>query len=127
MNNYRSYDKTTFECIVLARISDQNQEESGLSIPAQMSRITGYTDSLGFNKPIIHTFTEPSTIEHRKKLEVILKYIIESKKNIVFVVDTIDRFQRSFKESVAVEQYRKSGKLELHFLREHLVINKDSK
>lgn len=124
--NYRSYDKTIFECIVLARISDLSQEESGLSIPAQMNRITEYTKGIGFDKPVIHTFTESSTKDQRKKFETILEYIAKTKKNVVFVVDTIDRFQRSFKESVAVEHHRKSGKLELHFLREHLIINKDS-
>lgn len=42
---------------------------------------------------------------------------------IALVADTIDRVQRSFKESVVLEDLRKEGKVEIHFMREGLVIN----
>ena len=125
MNNYRTYDKDT-ECHILARISDKNQEESGLSIPAQLSRITGYTENLGFKKPFIHTFTESSTKADRKKFDLIRQRIEQSKHLMVLIVDTIDRFQRSFKESIIFDEFRKAGKVELHFYREGLVIHKES-
>lgn len=125
MNYYRSYDKN-YECLILARVSDLKQEESGLSIPAQLSRITEYTTKLGFDKPKIFTITESSTKDNRAKFEKIIDYISNSKKTIVLVIDTIDRLQRSFKESVTLEKYWKSGKLELHFYRESLVIHKES-
>jgi hypothetical protein len=38
----------------------------------------------------------------------------------------VDRLQRSFKESVELDDLRKDGKLEIHFIRENLVISKDS-
>ena len=39
------------------------------------------------------------------------------------MADTIDRVQRSFKESVVLEELRKEGKVEIHFMREGLVLN----
>ena len=39
------------------------------------------------------------------------------------MADTIDRVQRSFKESVVLEELRKEGKVEIHFMREGLMLN----
>lgn len=52
--------------------------------------------------------------------------IEQSNEPIALVVDTVDRLQRSFRESVQLDDLRKAGKLEIHFYRENLVINKDS-
>ena len=49
--------------------------------------------------------------------------IRKSKEIIALVADTIDRVQRSFKESVVLEELRKEGKVEIHFMREGLVLN----
>ena len=49
--------------------------------------------------------------------------IRKSKETIALVADTIDRVQRSFKESVVLEELRKEGKAEIHFMREGLVLN----
>lgn len=42
------------------------------------------------------------------------------------IVETVDRLQRSFRESVLLDDFRKNGKLDIHFIRENLVIHKDS-
>ena len=41
-------------------------------------------------------------------------------------METIDRLQRDFKESVELDRYIKSEKLEIHFIRENLILNRDS-
>jgi len=46
--------------------------------------------------------------------------------SIALIVETVDRLQRSFKESVLLDGFRKSGRLEIHFIRENLVVHKDS-
>jgi len=45
---------------------------------------------------------------------------------VALIVETVDRLQRSFKESVLLDEFRKQGKLEIHFIRENLVVHKDS-
>ena len=39
------------------------------------------------------------------------------------VTDTVDRLQRSFRETPLFDELRKEGKLELHFLRENLIVS----
>jgi site-specific DNA recombinase len=48
------------------------------------------------------------------------------RKPIALITETIDRLQRSFKESVILDEFRKSGKLEIHFIRESLILHKNS-
>jgi len=41
-------------------------------------------------------------------------------------VETIDRLQRDYRESVVLDALRKQGKVRLFFFRENLVIDKES-
>lgn len=52
--------------------------------------------------------------------------IKRSKTPVALLADTIDRVQRSFKDSVLLDELRLSGKVVLHFIRENLIINKNS-
>lgn len=45
---------------------------------------------------------------------------------MTLVTDTVDRLQRSFRETPLLDELRKAGKLELHFLREGLIVNQFS-
>lgn len=42
------------------------------------------------------------------------------------IVECVDRLQRSFKESVLIDDFRKQDKVEIHFIRENLVVHRDS-
>lgn len=108
--------------IILARVSDRKQDSN----EAQVERVSDYikTKALTIWKTI--EIQESSTKGDREKFQDVIKTIQESKEPIALVVDTIDRLQRSFKESVQLEEMRKAGKIEIHFYRENLVVNKDS-
>lgn len=69
---------------------------------------------------------ESSTKDTRKEFDKIVGLIEKSKERIALVVDTVDRLQRSYKESVALEKFLKHGQLSLHFLRERLILNENS-
>lgn len=111
--------------ILLARVSSKEQEE-GQSIPAQVRRLREYAEKNRL--AVIHEFQliESSTKETRKKFNKIVAMIEKSKECIALVVDTIDRLQRSFKESVVLLDLLKQGQLSLHFLRERLILNEYS-
>ena len=68
----------------------------------------------------VYKITESSTKDTRKEFEKILEQIRKSRETIALVADTIDRVQRSFKESVVLEDLRREGKVEIHFMREGL-------
>ncbi|MBP6869608.1 recombinase family protein [Candidatus Babeliales bacterium] len=113
------------KAIILARVSNASQEE-GQSIPAQIRRLTEY--ALRKNLIIEHTYqiTESSSITTRKKFNEILAFVRKSKEPFALITDTVDRLQRSFRDTPLLDELRKQGKIELHFLRESLILNKQS-
>jgi site-specific DNA recombinase len=114
------------KAIILARVSTEEQKIEGQSIPAQLARAREYANKKEFKIKSEHQFDESSTKDKRKKFEQVIDEIKKSKEKIALVVETVDRLQRGFKESVQLDDFRKKDKLEIHFIRENLVIHKDS-
>jgi DNA invertase Pin-like site-specific DNA recombinase len=114
------------KAIILARVSTEDQMIEGQSIPAQIARSREYAKRKGFDVISEYQFDESSMKDRRTKFEEVIKQIENSKEKIALIVETVDRLQRSFKESVMLDEYRKKDKLEIHFIRENLVLHKDS-
>ncbi len=110
------------KAIILARVSDDKQDSN----EAQVVRISDYIKRAGLTIWKTFEIKESSTKGDREKFQEVIKIIQEAKEIIALVVDTVDRLQRSFKESVQLEEMRKAGKIEIHFYRENLVVHKDS-
>lgn len=110
------------KALLLARVSSREQEE-GQSIPAQERRLREYAERKGLVIDEVFKITESSTRDSRKEFEKIIEKIRRSKETLALVADTIDRVQRSFKESFLLDDLRKEGKVEIHFIREGLVLN----
>jgi len=111
---------------IMARVSTKEQEEQGKSIAAKINKMKEYSIKNSLMIAEVFQLAESSTRESRDQFQEIVEKIKRAKKTVALVVDTIDRLQRSFKESVILDEYRKEGKLEIHFVRENLVIKKDS-
>lgn len=113
------------KAVILARVSSREQE-MGQSIDAQLENMKKYAQRNGL--PLLKTFqiTESSTRGERKKFTEMLNFVKAQHEKIALVADTIDRIQRSFKESVELDELRKSDKIEIHFIRENLILHKDS-
>jgi DNA invertase Pin-like site-specific DNA recombinase len=90
------------KAIILARVSTKDQED-GQSIPAQVRRLTEYAEKKQLSVLQVFQITESSTKESRKE----------------FV-------QRGFKESILIEKLLREGKMELHVLRDRLVLDQNS-
>lgn len=110
------------KAILNARVSDKKQDSN----EAQMMRILDYCKSKGLTVWKKYEIEESSTQGDRKKFQEVIRDIQQSKEPIALVVDTVDRLQRSFKESVILDELRKLGKLEIHFYRESLILNQKS-
>ena len=97
------------KAIVLARVYSKEQED-GQSIPSQARCLTEYC--LRKDLMIEQTFqiTESSTKETRKQFDSIIVYVCKSKQPIALVTDTVDRLQRSFRETPLLDELRKQGK-----------------
>lgn len=114
------------KAIILARVSTEEQINEGQSIPAQLARAREYAKIKGLTIQNEYQFDESSLKDRRTKFEQVIEEIKKSKEPTALIVETVDRLQRSFKESVLLDDFRKQGKLEIHFIRENLVIHKDS-
>ncbi len=110
------------KAIILARVSDKKQDSN----EAQVVRVSDYVRYKGLNAWKTIEIEESSTKGDREKFQEVIKVIQDSKEIIALVVDTVDRLQRSFKESVQLDELRRVGKIEIHFYRENLVIHRDS-
>jgi site-specific DNA recombinase len=108
---------------VLARVSSKDQEENN-SIPAQERALREYCHHKGLEIIEVVRLVESST-KDRIVFNQIVDQIRMSKEPVCLVVETVDRLQRSFKESIILEELRKQGKLVLHFRRESLILDKE--
>lgn len=114
------------KAIILARVSTEEQMNEGQSIPAQLAKAREYAKKKELPIKSEHQFDESSIKDRRTKFEQVVEEIKKSKEKVALVIDCVDRLQRSFKESVLLDDFRKQGKLEIHFIREGLIIHRDS-
>ena len=111
------------KAIILARVSSKEQEE-GHSIAAQRQRLADYCARKALD--VIRTFEliESSTKGERKEFTAMLQFAQAQGGTVAIVADAVDRFQRSFKESVLIDELIRREQVELHFYRESMVIGK---
>lgn len=112
--------------VIFARVSSEKQEK-GVSIDAQLSTIYSYCNSK--NLSIIKEFiiTESSTKGDRKQYQEMLKFVQSLNHKVAIVVNCVDRLQRSYKDTPVLDDLRKEGRIEVHFLKENLILSKDSR
>jgi site-specific DNA recombinase len=121
-----NYGDIYMAIITTLRVSDPSQEDN-LSIPAQDRRTSDYVKHKGLGE-IDKKFTivETASQKIRRKFDEVIETIERSKEPVILVVDTVDRITRNFRDMIVLDDLRRVGKLELHFLRENLIVNKDS-
>ncbi len=119
--------KHSTKAIILARVSSEEQgSESHFSIPAQLRNLRDYVKKKNLKVIAEHQFNESASKDRRKKFETAIKIVETTDEPIAIVVDLVDRFQRSYRETVRFDELRKDGKVELHFVNNSLVIHRNS-
>lgn len=113
------------KAVILTRVSTKDQEE-GHSLPAQNTRLLGYCKRKGLEVVKSFQIIESSTRGKRKEFMQMIDFCKKQKETICIVADAVDRVQRSFKESVMLDELIRKEKIELHFYRENMVIGKGS-
>ncbi len=114
--------KIPMKAVVLIRVSDKEQEDNH-SLDAQEARLLAYCSQHSLESPKIFRVVESSTRGDRKQFQEVVQYIKAQGEKSALVVEAIDRLQRSFKESVLFDEMRQREEVELHFVKENLVIN----
>lgn len=113
------------KAIIFSRVSSREQEE-GFSIDAQITRMREYADKKGLLVEHEFRIVESSTKQVRKEFNKIITLIKRSREPLALLVETVDRLQRGYRECSVLDDLRKEGKLEIHFYRENLIIQKNS-
>lgn len=113
------------KAVILVRVSSKEQEDNH-SLDAQKEKLDAYCKLKGFDEPKVFRVVESSTQGERKKFNEMIKWINEQGELVYLVVDAVDRLQRSFKETILLTEMMKEKKVELHFLKENLVLNEEA-
>jgi DNA invertase Pin-like site-specific DNA recombinase len=112
--------------IILARVSSAEQSE-GKSLAAQEASAKEYCKRKQMKVEKVFSFVESSTRGERSQFHEMMNYVAQSPHTLAIVADTLDRFQRSYKESLEFEPLLLSGKFELHFVSNNMIINQYSR
>lgn len=112
----------------IARVSTEEQKDANNSLPAQVARVERYCAQKGLPIPKMFEFDESAYSGKRKVFAEIVELIVAEKDTVALCLDKIDRLTRDvFDPNVRrLDELRKEGKLELHFISDNVVLHKDS-
>lgn len=117
--------ETCDEAIIFARVSSEKQEK-GASIDAQKETIYEYCQQKKLKVIKEFTITESTMLGDRKQYHEMLDFVQLRNNKTAIVVNCVDRLQRSDRDNPILDDLRRSGKIEVHFLKENMILTKDS-
>lgn len=106
-----------------ARVSTKDQEREGFSIPAQQQIIQEYAQEQHIE--IVREFIDVETAKTtgRTAFVEMVNYLVENPAIYMILTEKTDRLHRNMKDFATLEDLER----ELHFIKEHTVISKDSR
>ncbi len=114
------------QAIIFARVSTKDQFVNGASIPAQIQKMKEYCEKKNLRVLKIFEIPESSTNGERKLFYEMINYVKAQNHKTAITVYCIDRLQRGYNECATLDQLRLTARIELHFYKEGLVLDKDS-
>ena len=111
--------------VILSRVSSLDQQDN-YSLDAQDYRLQAYWEAKGLEVIGSYKLVESSSRGDRPEFQKVLNFVRKQKQPIAIVCDKVDRLQRSFKFVPLLEEWRKQGKIELHFRSDNAILTKDS-
>ena len=111
--------------VIFCRISSRDQE-LGVSIESQLASTYEYCKRKNLTVIKEYAITESSVRGDRKQFKEMIATVKARKGKVAIVVNCVDRLQRSYKDSPELDTLRRKGKIEVHFIKENLILHKDS-
>ena len=113
------------KAVILARVSTEEQKDAGNSLPAQIERMKAYCSRKGLEIAEAFSFDESAYKTKRDEFDKILDYLHSSKEKVAVCFDKVDRLSRNVFDKRVAELYGMAleGKIELHFVSDHQIIN----
>lgn len=111
--------------IILARVSTPEQE-AGHSLEAQLANLQTYAERKGLEVVQVFRIIESSTKGYRPEFERMIDFLKKQKSRHALIIDCVDRLQRSFTHTPVLNALMEQNLLEIHFVREGNVIDKNA-
>ena len=110
------------KAVLYARVSSDEQERQGFSIPAQVKFLREYATKN--NIKIVQEFTESETAKQsgRKQFNEMVKFLQKSKDVNAIIVEKTDRLYRNPSDYGLIDE----NKFELHFVKEHEILDENA-
>lgn len=112
-------------CIIIARVSTREQEETGYSLPAQEKYLKEYCEKHELNPEKIFRISESGgdkTI--RKEFNSALAYVRDNHINII-VCEKVDRFTRNHKDATNTNDWMNEDQNnQVHFVKNNTILHK---
>jgi DNA invertase Pin-like site-specific DNA recombinase len=111
------------QAVLYARVSSDEQEKEGYSIPAQLKLLRGYAAAVDL--AVIREFVDVETARKpgRSGFNEMLALLKRSLACRTILVEKTDRLYRNLKDYVTLDELD----LEVHFVKENVVLSRDSR
>lgn len=115
------------KAVILARVSTLRQEQEGLSLrEMQVPKLREYASSKGFEVAQEFVFSESADQKIRTKFLEMIE-LVKSQREIKYIIAfRVDRITRNFRDAVLIDELMRDHDIELHFVEDRLIINKDT-
>ena len=115
------------KAVILARVSTLKQEKEGLSLKdIQLPELRDYAVKRDFEIVKEFVFSESADYKIRKKFNEMLDFVKTNEDIKAIISYRVDRITRNYRDAVKIDELRLDYDKEIHFVYDHLVINKDS-
>ncbi|KKR02455.1 MAG: Recombinase [Candidatus Yanofskybacteria bacterium GW2011_GWA1_39_13] len=116
------------KCVIYARVSSKEQEDTGYSLDAQLSLLKEYAERKGFDVVKEYRIAESASGKQiRKIFTEMLEYTAKHKISVI-LCEKIDRLTRTPKDASIVDEWVKGDlKREVHFIKESFILNQNTK
>lgn len=116
------------KCLIYARVSSKEQEDTGYSLDAQEKLLQDYAVKNDFGvKRAFRVSESASGKQIRKTFNELLGYANKNKISII-LCEKIDRLTRNLKDAASVSDWiNEDSKREVHFVKESFIVNKNTR
>src|SRR3989338_4033310 len=115
------------KAVILARVSTLKQEKEGLSLKdIQLPELRAYATKRDFEVVREFVFSESADYKIRKKFNEMIDFVKANEDIKAIISYRVDRITRNYRDAVKIDELRLEYGKEIHFVYDHLVINKDS-
>lgn len=116
------------KCVIYARVSSKEQEETGYSLPAQEKMLKEYAARMGFQVSKVFAVAESASgTKQREVFQEMMAYVTEKRVSHI-LTEKVDRLTRNMKEAVEVNEWMERDEARrIHFAKQNLIIHKNAK